>query len=98
MQALLGSAFASLESPLRVLGSLGASPGAKTQALFARSAGGLVQGGTTTIGVAAKSGSDLAVVASVGDGPAVGEQLVAARAALAVRRARRRKALSPRPP
>ena len=85
VQALLGSSFGSLESSLRVLGPLGASPGPEAQALFARSAGGLVEGSTKTIGVAAEDGSGLAVVASVGDGPADGERLVGERALLAAR-------------
>lgn len=85
VQALLGSSFARLESSLRVLGPLGASPGPEAEALFSRSADGLVEGSTTTIGVAVEDGGDVRVVASVGDGPTGGERLLGGRAALASR-------------
>ena len=83
--ALLTNSFSSIGSSLRVLGPIGASPGPAAVALFEQSAGPLVEGSTKTVGVAANDGGGFAVVAAVGDGPAVGASLAGGRAALAAR-------------
>ena len=85
MGALLVNSIDSIESSLRVLGPIGASPEPDAVTLFAQSAGRLVEGDTKTVGVAAEDGGGFAVVAAVGDGPAVGEVLAGERAALAAR-------------
>jgi PAS domain S-box-containing protein len=85
VEALLASSIDALESSLRALGPVGASSDAAARALFARSAGGLIEGNAKTIGVAANRGGGFSVVAAVGDGPAVGEVLTGERASLAAR-------------
>ena len=83
VQALLANSFASIDSSLRILGPIGASPGASAAASFRTAAEPLLKSGAETIGVAAKDGDGFTVRASVGDGPAVGAALSADRAALA---------------
>jgi PAS domain S-box-containing protein len=83
--ALLTTSVTSFDSSLRVLGPIGVSADPAAMALFAQSAGALLEGGTKAVGVAADSGGGLAVVASVGAGPAVGARLVGERGALAGR-------------
>jgi len=85
VQALLASAIDSIDSSLRVLGPIGASPDPAAMSLFAESAGRLVEGGVATVGVAADDGDGFVVTAAVGEGPAFGERLSAERAALASR-------------
>src|SRR5665811_304397 len=85
VKALLTNTFTGIESSLRVLGPLGASSDPAAAALFAQTAGPLVQGNTKTVGVAAREGGGFAVVATTGDGPAVGASLAGGRAALAAR-------------
>ena len=85
VQLLLVNSFGSIQSSLRVLGPIGASPNPAAVALFAQSAGPLVKGTTMTVGVAVKNGGGFAVVAAVGDGPAKGASLTGGRAALAAR-------------
>lgn len=83
--ALLSNSIDSVESFLRVLGPIGADPDAAGQGLFQRSAAPLVEGGTTSIGVAVEGPEGFEVVAAVGHGPEVGEVLSGERAALASR-------------
>ncbi len=85
VEALLASAFDSIDASLRVLGPIGASSDPAAISLFAQSAGGLVGGSAATVGVAADDGEDFVVTAAVGEGPAVGERLAPGRAALASR-------------
>jgi len=85
VQLLLANSFGSIQSSLRVLGPIGASPNPAAVALFAQSAGPLVKATTMTVGVAVKNGGGFAVVAAVGDGPAKGASLTGGRAALAAR-------------
>ena len=85
VSALLTNAFSSVESSLRVLGNVGASLNPAAARVFTYTATPLVQGGTTTIGVADEFEGQFTVVAQVGDGPAVGAFLQADRAALATR-------------
>ena len=72
VQLLLVNSFGSIESSLRMLGPIGASPNPAAVALFAQSAGPLTKGTASTVGVAVKNGGGFAVVAAVGDGPAKG--------------------------
>lgn len=85
VQALLANSIDGIDSSLRVLGPIGASSDPAATALFAQSASRLVEGNTTTVGVAAEDGDGFAVVAAVGDGPAAGARLSGGRAALAAR-------------
>lgn len=85
VEALLVNSFASIDSSLRIVGPVGASADASASALFAQAAGSLVSEGTSTIGVATARDGDFEVVAAVGGGAAVGDQLSGARAALAAR-------------
>jgi hypothetical protein len=85
VQLLLVNSFGSIESSLRMLGPIGASPNPAAVALFAQSAGPLTKGTALTVGVAVKNGGGFAVVAAVGDGPAKGALLAGGRAALAAR-------------
>jgi PAS domain S-box-containing protein len=83
--ALLANAFASIESQLRILGTLGGGTDPATTALFDESASGSLSGGTVAVGVAAAAGDGFAVVNAVGDGTSLGQPLVGDRAALAAR-------------
>jgi PAS domain S-box-containing protein len=83
--ALLSNSIDSAESSLAVLGPIGASPEPAAAALFTESAGRRIVGTTMTVGVAADDGGGFAVVAAVGDGPAVGEALAGQRSTLAGR-------------
>jgi signal transduction histidine kinase/ActR/RegA family two-component response regulator len=85
VRALLEGSRDSIASSLRVLGPIGASDDPASAALFADSAGRVLEGNTTTIGVAEFDEGTFAVVAAIGDGPAVGDALTDRRAALAAR-------------
>jgi signal transduction histidine kinase/ActR/RegA family two-component response regulator len=85
VQALLASSIDSIDSSLRVLGPIGASPDPAAMSLFAQSAGRLVEGSVATVVVAAEDGEGFAVTAAVGEGAAVDERLAPERAALASR-------------
>jgi PAS domain S-box-containing protein len=82
--ALLTNTVDTFGSGLQVLGPIGVSSEPAAMALFTQSAGPLLDG-ASTVGVAAEEGGEFAVVAAVGDGPAVGDVLAAERAALATR-------------
>ena len=75
----------STETALRVLGSLGSIPDGQVGDVFAQSAAPLLRDGTVAIGVATRQDAGFTVLASVGEGPAVGSALTAERAALADR-------------
>jgi PAS domain S-box-containing protein len=84
--ALLANAFGSIESSLRILGTIGAAPDPAATPLFAEAAAAAMEGGTIAVGVVTADGEDgFVVVNSVGDGAAVGEALDGDRAALATR-------------
>jgi PAS domain S-box-containing protein len=85
VKLLLANSFDSIQSSLQVLGHVGASPNPAAVALFAQSAGPLIEGTTMTVGVAANDGRGFAMVAAMGNGPAKGAYLSGGRAALAAR-------------
>ena len=83
--ALVTNAFGSIESSLRILGTLGASPDPAATPLFAETAAVALRGNTVALGVAADSEDGFVVVDAVGEGTAVGEPLSGDRAVLAAR-------------
>jgi PAS domain S-box-containing protein len=83
--ALLSNSIESIDSSLRVLGPIGASPDPSAAALFTGSATRLLEATTKTVGVATHDGGAFSVVAAVGAGPHVGEVLTGRRASLAAR-------------
>jgi PAS domain S-box-containing protein len=82
VQAVMAGQVAALESSLKVLGPVGAADGPQARALFRRTAGKQLGDATTAFGVAAVRQGRLTVVVGVGDGPAEGAPLNAARRAL----------------
>lgn len=85
VQALLAGSVGSLESSLRVLGPVGASPGEEARSVFTRTASGLLEQSTRSLGVVAAVDGAFKVMAEVGDGRSVGESLTGERATLARR-------------
>lgn len=83
--ALLSNVIGSLETSMRVLGPVGASPDPAASRLFEQTASRMVQGGTRTVGVATERGGTFTVSATVGDGPAMGAALTGQKAAIAAR-------------
>ena len=85
VKALLSNALLGIDSSLQVLGQVGASTDPPVRSQFARTADGLLQGATKTIGVATDRGGTFTVASAVGDGPGEGQALSGARATLAAR-------------
>ena len=87
IEAILDTSVESVAASLRVLGPVGASDDPAAASLFADSAARVVEGNVRTVGVAEGEveRETFTVVAAVGDGPAVGDVLTAARAALVAR-------------
>jgi PAS domain S-box-containing protein len=83
--ALLGSAIQSVETSLRILGTVGSSSDPASLPLFTQVATPLVEGATRAVGVVARADGGFRVLAAVGDGPAAGASLTSDRAALAAR-------------
>lgn len=88
VHALLTSSLGQIETSLRLLGVLSASPDPAAARLFAQSAASMIQGASGSVEVATPDGDGLRVVASVGDGPRLGAIVDADRAKLAARAAR----------
>lgn len=83
--ALLSNSFGSIESSLRILGTLGAAPDPGATPLFAETAAGVLRGSTVVVGVASESENGFVVINAVGDGTTLGQPLLGDRAALAAR-------------
>lgn len=83
--ALVSNSFGSLESSLRIIGQVGASPDRVAAPLFTETATGMLNPSTVTVGVAASRGDGFVVVNTVGAGPGTGEPLLGERAELAAR-------------
>jgi PAS domain S-box-containing protein len=85
VSAVLTTSFSSVESSLRVLGSVGASGSSAAGQIFTHSAEPLTQGGTGAIGVAQEHEGSWTIVTRVGEGPVAGTSLSPERAELATR-------------
>ena len=92
--ALLTNSLDRIETSLRLLGPVAASPDPSGGRLFSESAATLLQGGPGAVGVAQRKDGGLTVIAAVGDGPAVGQALAGQRARLATRAIRARTVVS----
>jgi PAS domain S-box-containing protein len=85
VKALLANSTTRIESTLAVVGRLGNAPDPAAGGLFTDAAGALVERNTKTVGVVSRTADGFEGVAVVGDGPAAGEPMTGARAALVER-------------